>query len=44
MSSSQKIEFTKGVIDTIKESQRLLNQEEVFNSKINKDKKLKVVE
>ena len=37
-------DLIKGVIDTVKETQRLLNQEEVFNSKINKDKKLKVVE
>jgi hypothetical protein len=38
-------DLVKGVIDTVKETQRLLNQEEVFNSKINKqDKKLKVVE
>ena len=36
-------DLIKGVIDTVKETQRLLNQEEVFNSKINKDKKLKVV-
>jgi hypothetical protein len=38
-------DLVKGVIDTVKETQRLLNQEEVFNNKINKqDKKLKVVE
>lgn len=37
-------DLIKGVIDTVKETQRLLNQEEVFNNKINKDKKLKVVE
>lgn len=37
-------DLIKGVIDTVKETQRLLNQEEVFNSKINKDNKLKVVE
>lgn len=37
-------DLIKGVIDTVKETQRLLNQEEVFNKKINKDKKLKVVE
>ena len=36
-------DLIKGVIDTVKETQRLLNQEEVFNNKINKDKKLKVV-
>lgn len=37
-------DLIKGVIDTVKETQRLLNQEEVFNNKVNKDKKLKVVE
>ena len=37
-------DLIKGVIDTVKETQRLLNQEEVYNKKINKDKKLKVVE
>ena len=37
-------DLIKGVIETVKETQRLLNQEEVFNKKINKDKKLKVVE